>query len=505
VWFRNNRTPWRNLEPKDFPAEWRKEFEAALKSTTRLRGDPEAHGMFVMSKLVGAFQKALGELGRKDIELAYGSWRFPFLRAADILMPAGATAIPLDWQILFDQPETQQYFREVTAGGRKTLPIVWAHHDDHTYIGRSYTPFTNFATLLRNTGSRGFGIIHWTTRPLDLYFTSLARQVWKEGENEPLAITCERMAARSFGSEAASQGGAYLLDWVTHAPMFGRETSNRFIDQPLRDPNTIMAGVHRRLDLLAQIDETRLTPSGRQSRDYFRDYERFMLAFFESHVAFERAHQELKAGSAARARQEISAARAEAVIRRYVEAAARGHISRGEEALVVSLNLRWLPYILSLRQALAMEPARFKFQPTQHEPLAQGAGSNTFYADGKKNLWKALGEKETNAPAYSDNNGEEICRTGLRVEQPLSLQLQPIMGDRYISGKYRLELLFARSQPGTAQVEIRNERYSLQVQQGNGEAQSFPWQGDIQEGALDLTIRPQGSLRLCAAVIAPMQ
>lgn len=33
----------------------------------------------------------------------------------------------------------------------------------------------NLSDKLKNTNSKGFGIIHWTTHPLDLYFTSSAK------------------------------------------------------------------------------------------------------------------------------------------------------------------------------------------------------------------------------------------------------------------------------------------------------------------------------------------
>jgi hypothetical protein len=287
--------------------------------------------------------------------------------------------------------------------------------------------------------------------------------------------------------------------------MFGRETSNRFVDQPLKDPDAMMAGFRRRLALLARIDEKTLTPAGRSNRDYFRDYERFMLEFFETHMALEKAQKELKAGNASAARKEISAAKPEAVIRRYVEASTRGNISRGEEALVVSLNLRWLPYMVSMRQALALEPVRFKLQPTRHEPLAQGAGSNTFYFDGQKNLWRALGEKETNAQAYDEETGDDFCRTGLRVEQPLTMKLRPIMGESFLPGTYRVELIFARGSEASAELEMQGQRHDLKVQGGAGEAQSAAWRAAIGDGALELTIRPHGSLRLCGAVIAPAQ
>jgi hypothetical protein len=135
--------------------------------------------------------------------------------------------------------------------------------------------------------------------------------------------------------------------------------------------------------------------------------------------------------------------------------------------------------------------------------LAQGAGTNTFYFDERQNLWRAFGEKETGAQSYDEKRGEEICRTGLRLEQPLTLKLGPTMGGSFLPGTYRVELLFARGDAASAQLEMQGQRHDLQVQQGAGEAQSFAWPVAIQQGALELTIRPGGSLRLCGAVIAP--
>ena len=62
---------------------------------------------------------------------------------------------------------------------RPVIPIMWAHHDDGHYMGRPYTPLPEFASKLADAKAAGFGIIHWTTRPLDLYFASLAKQVWR--------------------------------------------------------------------------------------------------------------------------------------------------------------------------------------------------------------------------------------------------------------------------------------------------------------------------------------
>ena len=57
---------------------------------------------------------------------------------------------------------------------------------------------------LTDAQASGFGIIHWTTRPLDLFFTSHAKQVWQSSQDEPLRTTCDEMAARSFGAQGPS-------------------------------------------------------------------------------------------------------------------------------------------------------------------------------------------------------------------------------------------------------------------------------------------------------------
>ncbi|MBI4873355.1 MAG: hypothetical protein HY822_01840 [Acidobacteria bacterium] len=464
VWFRNNRTPWRDVAPEQFPPAWRDEFRKALAANPALAGDKEAHGMFAMSRVVVAFQRALKELKRTDVELSYGSWRLHWLAASDAFMPHGVKVIPLDWETIFETDKAQAIFRGIV--NRPAIPIVWAHHDDRTYIGRPYTPYKDFAKLLASSRSAsGFGIIHWTTRPLDLYFKSLAGQVWKASANESLETACRRMAADDAG-------GRYLLEWITGAPMFGRETSNRFIDVPLKDAPAVIAAARKRLELLKTV----------QSGDpewlaYYRDFEEFVIEFFSSHAAWERAQDLYQQGDIARARQALAGAKPEEAIRRYVRMSSHGRISRGEVALVVSLNLRWRPYFVSLRQALGMEPVRVKFQPTQHEPLAQGAGSNTFYIDPAGHFWGALGEKETGIPAMAFDSTDELCRSGLRIDKPVTLRIRPILGDRLAPGPYRVALRTAYGKVEAART------------------------AEVTNGALDLAVRPEGAAGLCAVTL----
>lgn len=408
VWFRVSGTPWRNVTAAEFPPSWKTEFERHGSLTT----SKDAAGMFAVSKLVRVFGRALKDIGRSDVELSTGSWRLEFLSLADAFFPPEASIMPLDWSTLIDTDTGLQQLKAVKSG-RKLIPIVWAHHDDRTYIGRPYTPFDKFTELLRDRGASGFGIIHWTTRPLDLYFKSLSEQVWKATENQPLRATCEDAAAKSFGEPARRLGGEYLHRFLTEAPMFGRETSNRFMDIPLKEPERARILGRERLELLSRIKG-----SG-EWLAYFRDYEQFMLAFIDSHTALERAQELAGKGAFDEAAKEIVKADPQAVIAKYVTAARRGRMSRGEEALIVSLNLRWLPYVVSVRQAVGLDPVRVRFDATQHEPLAQGAGSNTFFIDERKQLWKVLGDKET-------------------AVDPL--KLGPMMGGKLRPGRYRAEV-----------------------------------------------------------------
>ena len=440
--------------------------------------------MFAMGKLLRAFGRALAETGHGKVELAAGSWRLDFLPAADRFFPREAALIPLDWSTIFETPEGLERLRSVRSG-RKLLPVVWAHHDDRTYVGRPYTPYANFASLLRERGSHGYAIIHWTTRPLDLYFKSLGDQVWKSTENQPLEVACRAMAARSFGPAAQDVGGAYLARWVREAPMFGRETRDLFMDVRLEAPEAAIAAARERLAMLARIPETGLTRAGKERLAYHREFERFVEGFFASHSAWERAQDLYKAKNIPAARKALAGSVPEEVMRQYQRASSLGGMSRGEQALVISLNLRWLPYVVSLRQALGTEPVQIKLGPTQHEPLAQGAGQNTFYFDKDRRIWKVLGEKETGAPAEEGASADEICATGIKLEKPLSLKLGPITGDAFAPGKYSVKVITAPANAAAVEPGA--------VLEPTG-------------GRLELKLTPRaGAPRACAVVIEPVR
>jgi len=449
VWFRQGRTLWRDLKPADFPAAWKPEYEAALAEHPEIAKDPAAPSMFAINKIVLAFRKILDGMGRREVKLGVGSWQYEFMAAADALMPREVAFLPLDWEIRFEQPQVQTELARV-GSNRPLLPIVWAHHDDHTYIGRPYTPPANFAGQLESCRAGGFGIIHWTTRPLDLYFKSLAEQTWQRTRDLPLEATCEQMAARTFGPELREPMGEYLLKFVTEGPQFGRETTDRFIDRPLDDPEGTIARARERLELLERLEVPR--PEAAEHLEYFKLLEQFFIAFYESETELQRSIDLLRRGDLEGSREAMSQCAPEDAIRLYARAANRGRITRGEEALIISMNLRWLPYFEAQRQTLGLRAVRFNFEPTQHDPLAQGAGHRTFFVDPKGRLWLGWGEKETGLTTYGPNprkvpppteSEQQVCLTCVGSDQPIRLRLRNVTGGSLARGTHRVDVLLA--------------------------------------------------------------
>jgi hypothetical protein len=444
VWFRAESTPWINLKPEDLPKAWQKEYAAEVARTPGAEKFWNSAGLFSIGKIVSAYERAREEIGAKHTRIAAGSWRFQFLPAADRFFPKNVPLIGLDYEVIdgksrLDTPESRAQLAEIGAR-RPLIPVIWAHHDDGQYLGRPYTPFRDFHSKLVESKAAGFGVIHWTTRPFDLYFASHARQVFSVTKDEPLRTTCEVFARENLGEPVM---GEYLYAWITQAPQFGRETSDYFIDRPLANTSKVVAGCRQRLALLGDA-------KGPQA-DYFRGLEHFVASFYETHDLFQRSQAALKNNDSVQARQLMSQCDPEGVIEQFAKFSSIGGTTRGEQGLIVTMNLRWLTHMIRHRQALGLEPVRIKFGPTQHDPLAQSPGKFTFYSDVTHKFWEVWGKQECGARVFTKLDArEELARTGVQSDQPISFNLRPIMAvdGRNTSqpaflpaGKYRLRLL----------------------------------------------------------------
>jgi hypothetical protein len=333
------------------------------------------------------------------------------------------------------------------------VPIVWAQHDDREFSGRSYTPFAGFGSMLRWSNSAGYGVIHWTTRPLDLYFKSVADQVWNSTENEALDVTASEMAKRTFGPRAQGLGERYLFAWIYDAPAFGRETTDSFIDQTL-DLNNETHGAKARLELLAQMRPLAQDAPSRDWIGYFEEWEHFAQSFFQSQSALQNSVAAFHAGNISQARREIAAASPESVIEQYARTIRHGATSSGEKGVLISLNLRWLPYFEAQRQAVGLEPLRVEFAPTNHEPLAQGSGHFSFDFDASKRVIEVLGSSELGIGVQQFEAGAK-CRSGIsgiEVGSLVTLAVGGLAGTRLPPGTYRMSL----DMPEAAQVEVES-------------------------------------------------
>ena len=440
VWFRGGlNSPWRALRPEDFPAPWRAEYAQALEQHPQLKRDAETPSMFAIGKIARAFRKALDETGHGGVTMTAGSWRFSYLPAADAFLPAGVGLMPLDYDYAFASDPAQESLREI-GRHRPVVPIVWAQHDDREYAGRSYTPIAGLGSLVRWSNASGIGVIHWTTRPLDLFFANVADQVWTASANETLDATTAAMALRIFGAKAEEPGRQYLLDWIYDAPAFGEETTDRFVNRNhFFDEANERVGAQKRL---AQLAKMKPLAADAQSRDwiaYYEDWERYAEGVYKAQAALQRSIAALDAGDREAARREIAAANPEQAIEAYAHTVGHGETSRGELGLLVTLNLRWLPVFEAQRQALGLEPLRIVFAPTEHEPLAQGAGGYSYRFDREHKVSEVAGEAELGAELKPVPVIEGGPRYAVIVDHPVRLSLAGLAGTP-LKGVWKVQL-----------------------------------------------------------------
>ncbi|MBM3859859.1 MAG: hypothetical protein FJ395_09445 [Verrucomicrobia bacterium] len=503
VWFRQGGTPWMDVKLSEMPTAWQKEYNAVIARKPEAEKFWHSHSMFAIGKIARAYERALKELGHKRVRLAVGTWKFVFLPGADLFLPPRVALIGLDYDVLHENSKlaTAENRRDLAEVGahRPLIPVIWAHHDDGHYIGRPYTPFSEFHSKLAEAKASGFGIIHWTTRPLDLFFASHARQVFEQTKDEPLRTTCEHVGGKALGE--------YLYRWVTEAPRFGRETTDFFIDRPLTNIAEVVSGCRERLALLekcgAGLQPAVSSKNNEQVKnllhivDYHRGLEQFIAAFHETQDLFQRSQWALRSNNVALARQLMMPCRPEPVIEQFAKFSSIGGITRGEQGLVVSMNTRWLTHIVRHRQALGMEPVRIKFGPTQHDKLAQLPGKFTFYFDTDRNLWEVWGDAETGARTFTESSD----RTGVETDKPLCFTLRPIMQKAVLpAGAYRLRLVLA----GASALDVKVGSDVHRVERTGRVELVYPVKL-AKPGTVDLAITPTaGKVQFYSAVLEPI-
>ena len=458
-WIRGPLMDYHNLDVKNLPLAWEEELNKLMADNPSIESKIMAEGTILYAKIVDAFKKALEELDAEHVKLAIGTWTWKSFPVSDLVFDKDIIFIPIDWKVDFNTDKTKQTLQRIKEE-RQLYPIVWAHHDDYAYIGAPFVPYDNFNQLLEERGAENYGIIHWTTRPLDPYFKSLARQSWENTMDYNVITTASDFSQACFGLQDSTLN-QYIYDWLTEGPRFGRETSDRFYD--LKVPETFPEGSkinkyqeciteikesEERMELLKRVDTTKLDYTGRSWYNYFKGSEEFFTLFFTSQKYYIKASEAIKNNDIEKARTFLqdSSKHAEA-IKKYTEFIQYPGLNKGEEAMVISLNLRWLPFFTELEQQLGLQPYIVNFGPTSHEPLAQIPGNNTFlfFEDGR--IAKTLGEKETTANAVFENNIDisgafaELYKSGIEGDTTVRFSIKSMTNEDLAKGQYKIEFL----------------------------------------------------------------
>ena len=252
----------------------------------------------------------------------------------------------------------------------------------------------------------------------------------------------------------------YYQDWFTNAPMFGRETTDNFIradeDYLLEGYSSSLEVVERaenRLKILKNVDQDALNEQGLKEYNYQVGMEKFIISFFNNHHNIHRAYGLLKDGKRKEAIQFAQKLKPEESIRLYAATITEYGATRGEEGILLSLNLRWLPDYIDMKQRAGMEPVKINFQPTSHDPLAQGAGNNTYFIDEERSIWSSLGEKELKIKAVTNGSLplKKITDSWIEISEESILTIHTMRNFKLSAGDFEISLIPAT---GSAKCNI---------------------------------------------------
>lgn len=464
------------LAIENMPKQWNDEYENILAENPTFKKDQATNSFYYIAKILQAYTKALKELGREDIKLGLGTWNwvaFPFL---DKFIDKNVAFYPIDWDMNFDTEYARQELAKI-RDERKVYPVVWAHHDDHSYIGRPFDPPAKMMDKLKERKAEGFGILHWTTWPLDLYFKNLSQQTWQQTKNESYSTSIEDYALHGIQSESA-EFNDYLKKFYLEAPHFARETSDYFYDIylnkvgrsifPVYDPVSIVESTKERLKMLEHLNNSAISKT--DIFKYYQKMEEFFVLYFENQqMLIDAAGIWMNNGDRVQMANIIKITNPEQAVEKYAEAIQYGPNTLGEQAIILRLNLNWLPDFADIKQKAGLIPIDYTFFPTNHEAMAEGAGQFAWYFKKDKSYAMCLGEKETNgATVLPDHQGVlklDTAKVSFSVGywriSPQNYFSDTFKNNKLRKGKYVLVLRTSQKEGNSKhkkiKVELRNE------------------------------------------------
>ena len=301
-----------------------------------------------------------------------------------------------------------------------------------------------------------------------------------------------------------------MTEWITHGPMFGRETQEHFFDlgkqiygEKYEPTEVTIKGIEKRTGLLKRVDQTTLSEMGKKMYHYYASMEQFYLSMFQNRDKFNKAYNLLGRQSIDSAKLILQTVTPEKTLELFAKAFTILPVTAGEKGLIVSMGTRWLPDFVNLKQRARMADICYKFEATQHDTLAQQPGTGTYFIDNGKILWSCLGEKELKTGTAASFNDKEALKypenslTYIKITSPFTVPLVTIGKDHLFPGKYKVEikykggstcklnlinknskipLLTVLQNPGqdlsvnSAIIEIKEpQKYSIEIDPGKGE------------------------------------
>ncbi len=481
LWVRIQETPLMGLKKKDLPEKWRKEYEAKISENPKAENYWRSAGIFALSKVTEAFTKAAKEIN-PNIVISVGSWFNLFHLASDFFIAEDVPFIFLDfpWEekILINSEESSNQLKAI-ASHRKMTPVYWAQEDNSYYFGASLKPVKNLGTKTIQSQTHGYGIIHWMIKPAELYFSSMNKQLWTATLDQSLEETCREMALKRFGKHNEESMTQYFLKWMRDGKAIGRETGYRFITDRLEEPEKIKPLIEERIAILEKALVNTKTQEEKDNVLYFINMENFVYAVFEIERRFFKAQDYIIAGNSDKAKEETELCNIEDVITHFSKFSQLGGMSRGEQGLLASMNLRWYPSFVQLRQAVGLDNLRYNFSATNHELLVHEPGWQTVFFDKNKVLWETLGSHEVGGTEYESQDAvmgydhmpesnREIIQTGLEFDDSIKIVVRPcphvsniftLPSDFIGAGRYNLKLLVSTTDAECSfEIKISSEK-----------------------------------------------
>ncbi len=446
------------LKYNEFPVHWKNEFDRLCLQHSMLDKTSEEHtGRFATAKIYSVIRELLNESARENIQLWAGSWRCTWMELADLFYPREVGFIPLDYNTdYFTVPEKTDILKKVSLN-RKVLPIIWAHHDDWEHIGAPYAPYERLATKIKEIGNSGVGIIHWTTRPLDIFFKNAEHQLWKNTQHFTIQNTAASMARRMVSGSDTAQFADYITNWIDEGHRFGRETRTYFINRPIQktELDSALQYSGERIRILENITDKN------DFIQYHLAMEHFCNAFYQTQVNYQDALDSFNNLNYDLSIDFLKKCKPESVIEDYARAVAINGVTKGEQGVIIEMNLGWLPMIYSLEQTLGLKPIRYNLGYTNYPNLGVGLLNTNYFIDTQGEFWRNLGERECGGTYFTNSNPvsgasdsvySEICQSGISSATSFLIQMQPIGADispkelknpaYMVPGRYRLGLIF---------------------------------------------------------------